>query len=52
MNFGIWHDFRNPPQWSIPYDRLYRENLDQIEWAEELGYESVWVSEHHVTADG
>jgi alkanesulfonate monooxygenase SsuD/methylene tetrahydromethanopterin reductase-like flavin-dependent oxidoreductase (luciferase family) len=52
MKFGIWHDFRNPPEWAIPYDRLYRENLEQIEWAEELGYESVWVSEHHVTADG
>jgi len=52
MKFGIWHDFRNPPQWRVPYDRLYRENLEQIEWAEELGYESVWVSEHHVTEDG
>jgi alkanesulfonate monooxygenase SsuD/methylene tetrahydromethanopterin reductase-like flavin-dependent oxidoreductase (luciferase family) len=52
MKFGIWHDFRNPPEWHVPYDRLYRENLEQIELAEELGYESVWVSEHHVTADG
>lgn len=52
MKFGIWHDFRNPPRWHRPYERLYRENLDQIAWAEELGYESVWVSEHHVTDDG
>ena len=52
MRFGIWHDFRNPPQWAIPYDRLYRENLEQIVWAEQLGYESVWVSEHHATDDG
>ena len=52
MKFGIWHDFRNPPEWHVPYDRLYRENLEQIELAEELGYESVWVSEHHVTSDG
>jgi len=52
MKFGVWHDFRNPPEWAIPYDRLYRENMEQIEWAEQLGYESVWVSEHHVTADG
>jgi len=52
MKFGIWHDFRNPPEWHVPYDRLYRENLEQIELAEELGYESVWVSEHHVTPDG
>ena len=52
MRFGIWHDFRNPSQWAIPYDRLYRQNLEQIVWAEQLGYESVWVSEHHVTDDG
>jgi len=38
MNFGIWHDFRNPPEWHVPYDRLYRENLEQIELAEELGF--------------
>jgi alkanesulfonate monooxygenase SsuD/methylene tetrahydromethanopterin reductase-like flavin-dependent oxidoreductase (luciferase family) len=52
VRFGIWHDFRNPARWQIPYDRLYRENLDQIAWAETLGFESVWVSEHHVTDDG
>ena len=52
MNYGIWHDFRNPREWHVPYDRLYRENLEQVELAEELGYESVWVSEHHVTSDG
>ena len=51
MKFGIWHDFRNPQEWHVPYDRLYRENIEQIELAEELGYESVWVSEHHVTSD-
>ena len=52
MKYGIWHDFRNPPRWRRPWDQVYRENLDQIEWAEGLGYESVWVSEHHVTDDG
>ena len=52
MKFGIWHDFRNPPRWHVPYGRLYAENLEQIAWAETLGYESVWVSEHHVTDEG
>ena len=52
MRFGVWHDFRNPPQWHRPYDVLYRENLELIALAEQLGYESVWVSEHHVTDDG
>jgi alkanesulfonate monooxygenase SsuD/methylene tetrahydromethanopterin reductase-like flavin-dependent oxidoreductase (luciferase family) len=52
MKFGIWHDFRNPARWHRPYDTLYRENLEQISWAEELGFESVWLSEHHVTDEG
>jgi alkanesulfonate monooxygenase SsuD/methylene tetrahydromethanopterin reductase-like flavin-dependent oxidoreductase (luciferase family) len=52
VKLGIWHDFRNPPQWHVPYAQLYAENLEQITWAETLGYESVWVSEHHVTDDG
>jgi len=52
VKFGIWHDFRNPPRWRRPYAQLYRENLDQIVYAEELGFESAWVSEHHVTDEG
>ena len=52
MKFGIWHDFRNPPRWHRPYAQLYAENLEQIAWAEQLGYESVWLSEHHVTDEG
>lgn len=52
MKFGVWYDFRNPPQWARPYDVVYRENLDQIIWAERAGFESVWVSEHHATDDG
>jgi alkanesulfonate monooxygenase SsuD/methylene tetrahydromethanopterin reductase-like flavin-dependent oxidoreductase (luciferase family) len=52
MKFGLWHDLRNPPRWHRPYDVLYRGNLEQIEWAEELGFESAWLSEHHLTDDG
>lgn len=52
VKFGIWHDFRNPERWRRPWDQVYRENLEQITWAEQLGFESVWLSEHHVTDDG
>ena len=50
--FGVWYDFRNPEPWTRPYEVLYRENLDQIEWAETLGYGSAWLSEHHFCDDG
>ena len=50
MKFGLWYDFRNPggQRWSD----LYGELLDQIAWADSVGFESVWLSEHHVTDDG
>jgi alkanesulfonate monooxygenase SsuD/methylene tetrahydromethanopterin reductase-like flavin-dependent oxidoreductase (luciferase family) len=49
--FGLWYDFRNPKQWDTPIGPLYRETLDQIAWAESLGWGSAWVSEHHFADD-
>ena len=50
--FGLAYDFRNPDQWKKPYETLYREVLDQIVWAEKLGFRSVWLTEHHFCDDG
>jgi alkanesulfonate monooxygenase SsuD/methylene tetrahydromethanopterin reductase-like flavin-dependent oxidoreductase (luciferase family)/kynurenine formamidase len=52
MHLGVWYDFRNPLAWRIPWQQLYHETLDQASWAEELGFHSVWLSEHHFTDDG
>ncbi len=52
VNFGLWYDFRNPPQWQIPFERLYAESLDQIVEAERLGFDSAWITEHHFCDDG
>jgi hypothetical protein len=52
IRFGLWYDFRNPPQWSQSSDPLYREILDQIAWAETNGFDDVWLSEHHFIEDG
>jgi alkanesulfonate monooxygenase SsuD/methylene tetrahydromethanopterin reductase-like flavin-dependent oxidoreductase (luciferase family) len=52
LRFGLWYDFRNPPQWRQPSDRLYREILDQIAWGENNGFDDVWLSEHHFIEDG
>ena len=52
LRFGLWYAFRNPEQWRQPYQDLYREILDQIVWAEGLGYHDVWLTEHHFTPDG
>jgi alkanesulfonate monooxygenase SsuD/methylene tetrahydromethanopterin reductase-like flavin-dependent oxidoreductase (luciferase family) len=52
MRFGVWYDFRNPPRWHRPPADLYAETLEQAAWAETLGFESIWLSEHHVTDEG
>ncbi len=52
VRFGLWYDFRNPGQWPRSLESFYAETLDQIAWAEELGYRSVWLTEHHFVEDG
>lgn len=52
MQFGLIYDFRNPEPWRRPFSTLYEELLEQIEYAEALGYDSVWLTEHHFVADG
>lgn len=52
IRFGLWYDFRNPPQWPQSSERLYAQTLDQIAWGESLGFDDVWLSEHHFIEDG
>jgi alkanesulfonate monooxygenase SsuD/methylene tetrahydromethanopterin reductase-like flavin-dependent oxidoreductase (luciferase family) len=50
--FGVMHDFRQPLPWRISPAEYHAECFELIEAAESLGYEAVWMSEHHGTADG
>ena len=52
VTFGLWYDFRNPQQWRRPFGALYRDYLDQIARAEQAGFGSVWLTEHHFCEDG
>ena len=52
MRFGFMEDFRNPIEWRKPFPDFYKAILDQIVHGEELGYDSVWLTEHHFTEDG
>jgi alkanesulfonate monooxygenase SsuD/methylene tetrahydromethanopterin reductase-like flavin-dependent oxidoreductase (luciferase family) len=49
---GLFVDLRNPRRWFEPWSRLYGRTLERIEQAERLGIGSVWLSEHHLFADG
>ena len=44
MKFGMFYVLECPDG---DFSRAYKEMLGQIEYAEELGYDSVWLAEHH-----
>ena len=48
MKFGLFYQIQVPKPWNEDSEakRIW-EALDQIEYAEEMGYDSVWFSEHH-----
>ena len=52
MKFGLFM----LPSWPEPdpkhQSRILGEMMEQIEFAEELGYDSVWLAEHHFTRYG
>lgn len=45
-------DLRNPVQWRVPWTDHYRQMIELAVWAEELGADTVWFSEHHNFEDG
>ncbi|MGD0949910.1 MAG: LLM class flavin-dependent oxidoreductase [Candidatus Binatia bacterium] len=52
IRFGYFLDFRNPPGSGLSFGEFYSEIFRQIEHAEQSGFDSVWLSEHHFTDDG
>lgn len=58
INFGLWYDLRNPVALSsasgrtLSFEDLYKASLDQMVWGESLGFDSVWLTEHHFCDDG
>ena len=52
VNFGLWYDFRNPRPRVPAFEEFYADTLEQIVAAEAMGYDSVWLTEHHFCDDG
>jgi Luciferase-like monooxygenase len=42
----------NPPKWKKPWADIYESQLEQAKLAEDLGYDTVWLTEHHFAEDG
>ena len=52
FRIGLCYDFRNPPDAGIAMPALYAEVMDQIAWADEIGFDLIWFTEHHFVEDG
>jgi alkanesulfonate monooxygenase SsuD/methylene tetrahydromethanopterin reductase-like flavin-dependent oxidoreductase (luciferase family) len=52
LRFGFGFDLRNPRKWHRSWPDLYAEHLDFIAWTETLGFDNVWLAEHHGIEDG
>ncbi|HVT00501.1 MAG TPA: LLM class flavin-dependent oxidoreductase [Solirubrobacterales bacterium] len=49
MRFGVFYVVESPDG---DFKRAYDEMLDQIEYAEYLGFDTVWLAEHHGSSYG
>jgi Luciferase-like monooxygenase len=52
LNVGLLFPFRNPPAWRKPFADFYADHLAQTRLAEDLGYDEIWLTEHHFAEDG
>ena len=52
LDIGLMFSFRNPAAWRRPFPDVYRDELGLITQAEELGYDTIWLTEHHFADDG
>lgn len=47
MQVGVYFDLRNPRRWRRDPAELYGSFLELCEEAEQVGLDSIWVTEHH-----
>ena len=52
MKFGIFILPSWPEAGTSHQGRVYQEAVEQIQYAEELGFDAVWLAEHHFTRFG
>jgi alkanesulfonate monooxygenase SsuD/methylene tetrahydromethanopterin reductase-like flavin-dependent oxidoreductase (luciferase family) len=45
VRFGTYYFFQAPP--GHDHAEIIRRELRQIEWTEELGFDAIWLTEHH-----
>src|SRR2546430_15633155 len=50
MRFGTYYFLQAPPALAQP--EVVRREVEQMAWTEELGFDSIWLTEHHFIAYG
>jgi alkanesulfonate monooxygenase SsuD/methylene tetrahydromethanopterin reductase-like flavin-dependent oxidoreductase (luciferase family) len=45
MRFGTYYFLQAPP--SVTHPDVIRQEVEQMVWTEELGFDSIWLTEHH-----
>ncbi len=51
MDIGVTLTIRNCADDPEPLTEIYRRNIGDVLYAEQLGFDFVWVSEHHFAPD-
>ena len=53
LRVGVAYDFRNPPGFDrLSNAQLYAEILEQAAFVDALGFDLIWLTEHHFVDDG
>jgi alkanesulfonate monooxygenase SsuD/methylene tetrahydromethanopterin reductase-like flavin-dependent oxidoreductase (luciferase family) len=52
VRFGMLADFSGPSQYVSSFTDWWRQLLDLLRYGEELGFDGVWIGEHHFNNDG
>jgi alkanesulfonate monooxygenase SsuD/methylene tetrahydromethanopterin reductase-like flavin-dependent oxidoreductase (luciferase family) len=52
LRLGVAYDFRNPAGSALANAELYAQILTQVELVDRLGFDLVWLTEHHFVDDG
>ncbi len=48
MDFGLFYEICVPQPWSVGKEaEIFRQVIDQVRLAEEVGFKYVWLTEHH-----
>jgi alkanesulfonate monooxygenase SsuD/methylene tetrahydromethanopterin reductase-like flavin-dependent oxidoreductase (luciferase family) len=49
---GVLYGFRNPAASGLSFPEMYARVLQQIALVDQLGFDHVWITEHHFVEDG